>query len=273
MIELDGARPGNSIGKQRAGIVGIADLAVSIEQGEHALDVGQRLANLAVEHAEVVERHVELDQEGIDQHDVAHRHAPGGDTDGGTPHHQRDTAGDDQRLAEIEPGQRDLAPDLRYFPFLHLFVITGPLPGFVVEVFYRLEIDQAIDGTDIGRRIELIHRAAQVRAPVADDDGEDDVGDERDEGDQAEIPGIAIEQNTEHQRDLEQRRQDRIQRVGDQRTDRAGAAFDVAGESPGLAFEMEAQGERVQMLEDLQGDGAHRLLGDPGEKDLAQLGK
>jgi hypothetical protein len=73
--------------------------------------------------------------------------------------------------------------------------------------------------------------------------------------------------------DLDQRRQDRVQRIADQRADRARAAFDVAREAAGLAVQMKAQAERMQVLEDLQCDGAHRALGDAGEKDLAQLGE
>jgi hypothetical protein len=149
------------------------------EQAEHALDVGQRLADLAVEHAEVVERHVELDQEGIHQHDVAHRHAAVGDAHRRAPHHQRHAGGDDQRLAQVEPGQRDLAADLRRFPLLHLLVVAVVFPALVVEVLHRLEVDQAIHGAHVGCRVQFVHLAPQHRAPVGDEDGEHHVDDQR----------------------------------------------------------------------------------------------
>lgn len=49
----------------------IDDFARRVQQVEHALDVGQRLSDFAIDDAEEVERHVELDQEGVDQHEIA----------------------------------------------------------------------------------------------------------------------------------------------------------------------------------------------------------
>ena len=40
---------------------------------EHVVDVDERLFDLAVEHAHEVQRHVELHQHGVDQHEAADR--------------------------------------------------------------------------------------------------------------------------------------------------------------------------------------------------------
>ena len=53
----------------------VLDLAVLAEQAEHAVHVEQRLLDLAVHHAEEVERDVELDQQAVHQHQVAEREA------------------------------------------------------------------------------------------------------------------------------------------------------------------------------------------------------
>ena len=273
MIEFNRARRHLAVGKERPGIRRIAHFAVGVEQREHALDVGQRLTNFAVEHAQVVKRHVKLDQEGIHQHDVAHRHAPGGHAVCRAPHHQTDASGNDERLAEVKPGERNLALDLRSFPLLQLLVVALAFPGLVVEILDRLEVDQAIDRAHVRRGIQLIHRAPQMRAPVADQHGENDISAQGDKRDEAEIPCVAIEQNAQHQRDFNERGQDGIQRVADERTDRARAAFDIAREPAGLPLQMKAQRERMQMLEYLQGNGAYRLLRHAGEENFAQLGK
>ena len=44
-----------------------------VEESEHALDVGEGLAD-SVHHAEEIERRVELDEEGVDQNQVAQGH-------------------------------------------------------------------------------------------------------------------------------------------------------------------------------------------------------
>ena len=44
------------------------------QQVEHALDVSQRLTNFPIDHAKKTERHVELNQEGIDQNEVPDGH-------------------------------------------------------------------------------------------------------------------------------------------------------------------------------------------------------
>ncbi len=59
---------------QRRGAGRILDLGVLLDQPEQPLHVGERLLDLAVDDAEEVERNVELDHEGVDQHEVADRH-------------------------------------------------------------------------------------------------------------------------------------------------------------------------------------------------------
>ena len=132
---------------------------------------------------------------------------------------------------------------------------------------------QAVDGARVGAAVELVHLPAEMRAPLGDADGERDVEGERAAGDGDERAVVAGGEDHRHQRDLDQRRQDREQRVADQRGDAARAALDVAGEAAGLPVEMEAQRQRVQVAEHGQRDRAHRALGHAHEQDLAQLGE
>ena len=72
------------------------------EQAVDVLEVGQRLAQLAVEHAQEVERLVELEDEGVDQHDVADAERAGDDVRGGDDHDRGDADRDDRGLAGVE---------------------------------------------------------------------------------------------------------------------------------------------------------------------------
>ena len=111
----------------------VGDLAVLAEQREHLLHVDQRLLDLAVDHAEEVERDVELDHQRVDQHQVAERHRPGDDADGRAPHQQRHRAGDDQALAEVEQRQRGLRLDRRLLEALQVLVVARLLERLVAR--------------------------------------------------------------------------------------------------------------------------------------------
>ena len=72
----------------RLGTGRIAHLLRLGQETEHALDIGQRLFHFAIHHAEIVQRHRQLDQKGVDEHQIAERHASGNDAVRGTPQQQ-----------------------------------------------------------------------------------------------------------------------------------------------------------------------------------------
>ena len=86
----------------------VDDLGGRVEQVEHRLHVDQALADRAVDPAEHVQRPEQLHQQRIDQHHVAGRElalapAPDGEDHRAAHHHVGD-----QRLADVEPGERGL---------------------------------------------------------------------------------------------------------------------------------------------------------------------
>ena len=87
---------------ERPGVRRVGDLRLQREQAVDVLEVGQRLAQLAVEHAQEVERLVELQDEGVDQDDVADAERAGDHVRGGDDHHRRDADGDDRGLPGVE---------------------------------------------------------------------------------------------------------------------------------------------------------------------------
>src|SRR5919202_1255087 len=51
----------------------VLDLAMLVEEAEHAIHVEERLLDLTVHHAEEVKRDVELDEKPVDEHEIAER--------------------------------------------------------------------------------------------------------------------------------------------------------------------------------------------------------
>jgi hypothetical protein len=87
----------------------VLHLEVLREQPEHAVHVGERLLDLAVHHAEEVERDVELDEQRVDQHQVAEREAPGRDALRGEEHEPGHGDRNHEALADVEQAKRRLA--------------------------------------------------------------------------------------------------------------------------------------------------------------------
>jgi hypothetical protein len=154
-----------------------------------------------------------------------------------------------------------------------IFVVAARLPLLVAEILDRLVVEQAVDRARVRLAVELVHLPPEMRAPLGDGDGECDVDAECARGDRDEAPIVFDDQDRGHECDLDKRRQDRKQRIADERRDAALAALDVAREAAGLPCEMEAHRQRVEMPKDLQPDLAHGALRHLREQELAQLGE
>ena len=258
---------------QVVGARAIGHFARTLEQRKHLVDVGQTLLDLAVEHAQEIERNIELDHERIDHDQITQRQPPAAHALGGAPQHGHEAGGDDELLPGVEQAQAELALHGCTPVFLEVLVVTAGLESLVVEVLDGLVIEQRIDGAAVRRRIELIHAAAEMRAPLGHRHGEGDVGRQRGQRDPEEGGIKAYGQQAQHQRELDQRGQDAVERIRDERMHGARATLDVARHAAGLPLQVEAQAEVVQVAKDLQRQRAGRALGGLGKDDFAQLGK
>ncbi len=84
---------------QRPGIGPVLDLRLLLHQLEDQVHVGQGVLDLAVDHAEEVERDEQLQQEGVNQHQVTDRHPARHHSVGGKEHDRGDAKTDDRPLA------------------------------------------------------------------------------------------------------------------------------------------------------------------------------
>ena len=181
-VELDGAATGD-FERLRAGLVSY--LGVLCEHVHHALDVGQRLPDFAVDGAHEVERDEQLQHQRVDHdeladgvgaaHDVAcaHDHAGG----------ERDR--EDDRLSGVEDCERRVGLDAGRLEQRHRFVIALRLALLGTKVFHRLVVEQAVDGLGVGFSVAVVHGFADGDAPfggfdcepeIARDHGDDDGG-------------------------------------------------------------------------------------------------
>ncbi|EXI74115.1 MAG: hypothetical protein AW07_02253 [Candidatus Accumulibacter sp. SK-11] len=263
----------HSPGGEVDGIGGIGDFPIHCQQVEHALDVGECLPDLPVDDAEEVQRHVELDEKGVDQDEITDRHAAVDDPAGSPPHHRRHPECDDPLLPKVQPRERDLATRRSVFPELHLLIVTPRFVVFVVEVLDGFVVQQAVDRSRVGCRIGFVEVAAQRDSPVADGYGEDHVGAQGGHRDQGQSDVVAKQQDGENDADLDQGWQNRVERIADQAGDRSAAALDVARHATGLPFEMKAQRQFVQVAEDVESDPPDGALRHARKEDFTQLGE
>ena len=269
IAEHHGRRPFRQLG--RAGLV--LHLEVLRHQAEHLVHVGQRLLDLAIDHAEEIERHVELDQEAVDQHQVADGQRPGRHALRGERHQRSHRRGNDQALADVEQPQRHLVPHRRRLVALQALVVAARLEVLVAEVLHRLVVEQAVDGARVGLRVELVGVLPDLDAPLGDEERVADVGGHRGESDRRKAPVEPREQHRGHQGELEDHRDDRKDQVRQQRGNAPRPALDVARHAAGLPVEVEAQRQVVQMAEHPERHAADGALRDAHEHHVAQLGE
>ena len=87
---------------RRAGPV--HDVGLHRQQRGHLLEIGQGLLDIAIDHAEKVEGRIELDQIGVDQHEVANRHFDRRDAFSRQDHHANQPDRNDRALTEVQQG-------------------------------------------------------------------------------------------------------------------------------------------------------------------------
>ena len=84
----------------------VDNLGWRFQQAEQALDISQRLADFAVNKAQKVQRHKQLNHVRVDHHQLTDGHAATTDLSGGHHHHQGDRTSNNQGLTRIQRDQR-----------------------------------------------------------------------------------------------------------------------------------------------------------------------
>ena len=143
----------------------------------------------------------------------------------------------------------------------------------VVEVFHGLVVEQAVDGLGVGVLVCLVHAAAVFEAPFRDRQRVPDIADDGDEGNEREPEIVEAPEDAADQRDLQQGRHDIEQHEEQKILDAGRTTLDDARQPAGLALEVEAQGQPMQMDERAQRNAADGALRDLRENAVAQFGE
>ena len=152
--------------RQGLRVFGVDDRGLYLEQAEHLFHVGERPLDLAVDESEEVERQVELDQVSVDEHEVAYRHAAGGDSVAGHDHHQGQPGRNDPCLADVHERKRCLALYRRVLVAPQRAVEAPGLDLLGAEILHRLVVEQAVDGASVSLAVALVHHAAELETPL-----------------------------------------------------------------------------------------------------------
>ncbi len=226
---------------------------------------------LAVDNPQKAQGQKQLQQKGVDQHQVPHGHLTRDHPLGGTDHDQSDPHGDNQRLADVEQRHGALGLDRRILPVIQAVAIAGHLQALAVEVFHRLIVDQRIDGLGVGLGVDTVHALAKLHAPAGHQQGVDHIDHHGGEGDDHEHRVVLAEQYGRHQGELGGDGQQTEDQIVEQGAEALGTPLDIPGQTAGLTLQVKPQGLAMQMLHHPQGDMAHGPMAHPGKDHIAQL--
>ena len=173
----------------------VGDLGRHVHEAEHALHVHQRIADLAIGEAQHVQGHVELDQEGVDRHEVAQRHGAGLHAIARHDHDRDQPARDDGALPDIEQRERPAGADGGLLVAAAADVEAARLVLLVAEVLHRLVVEEAVDRLGVGLGVGVVHAAHELDAPFRQDDREGDVAADGGQGHRREAPVVEAPQH------------------------------------------------------------------------------
>ena len=249
----------------------VLDFGMLVQKLEHGLDVDDRLLHLAIEHAHEIQGLIELDHHGVDEHEIAD--GVGAVANPRNAHHHDDgqADGENDPLPGVQHRQRDIAVDGELLVASHGLVVALGLPVLGAEIFHGLVVQQTIDGLGVGVRVALVHGAADRHAPVGRRGGEPEITDDHDGGDGGIAPVELVEHHTQDQGELHDGGNAREHAQTHDLLDGGASALQHARQAAGLALQMEAQRQAMQMDEDLVRQAPHGVHGDSCEERVAAL--
>ena len=227
--------------QQGRGAGSILYLGVGIDQAEHLCHVDQTLANCTIDHSQHVERTEKLDEIGVHQHQI-----PGGqralaplpDGEGHRCAHQQVH---DDRLADVEQGQRVFGPDRRFGEGTGRFGVAVALARFRAEIFDRFVIQQAVHRPGEGRPVEFVHLPPQFVAPFGDRARDEDIRPYCQRGGGNQFPSEVEVEDDPHRSQFQRCGRDVEQQEVQHDIDALRPAIDGLGHFPGAARQVEPQ--------------------------------
>ncbi len=230
----------------------VRHLLLHREQAEHLLHIDQPLPDLAIDEAQEIERLVKLHQIGVHQHELTYRHGAGPHAIRGQQHDGGKSDRHDRSLTEVQHIERHLAAHRCPLIARQRGVKARRFVPFVAEILHRLVVQQAVDRPRACLVVGLVHGAADAHAEIGEGQREAQIAADRGEGQQREAPVEQAPDDAGHRHHLEDGRDHVEDGKPQNRLDAGRAAIDHPRQGAGLAVEMKAQREPVQVIERLQ---------------------
>ena len=256
---------------QGAGIRRVPDFRLALQQLENKIHVRQSVLDLAIDDAQKPQGNEQLQQKGVHQHQITDAHVAPGHPPGGEHHDESHAHGNDRPLGEIQQGHGSLTLHRPVFPVPQLAVETVYLQLLIAEVLHRFIVDETVHGPAVGLRVQPVHVMAEIHAPLRDGEGHQGIDHHSAEGDKRKHRIILGHQNPPHQQELHQHRKDTESHVVKDLGHGTGAPLQITADAAGLAFQVVAQGQTVQMLQHPGGEPAHGPVTHLGKDDVPQL--
>ena len=244
---------------------------IGVDQAEHLAHVDQPLTDGAIDPAEHVQWAEQLDQQRIDQHQIADRQRPGAPAPHGIGHRRAHQRIGDDRLRHVEQADRVFGLHRRLGIGARGVRIARFLAALCSEILHRLVIQQRIHRAVQRLAVEIVHLAPQLGAPFGDRAGHPDIEHHGHGGGRNQLdPEIDVEDHA-HRDQLDDGGGDVEQQEVEHLVDALGPALDDLGDLAGAPREVEAQAQAVEAVEHVLGQMQRRDLADPLEGDVAQV--
>ena len=143
----------------------------------------------------------------------------------------------------------------------------------IAEILDRFVVDQAVERLGGGIIVGVVHGPAIAAAAAGKNGGEADIDDDRQAGDDRIAPVEHVPDDGGDHHQFQRRRHDVEDREAQHRLHAQHAAVDDPRQAAGLAVEMKAQADRMQMAEGAQRQQPNGALLHRGEQGVADLAK
>ena len=199
------------------------------------------MANRTIDHSQHVERTEKLDEIGVHQHQIAGGQRALAPLPHGEGHRRAHQQVHDDRLADVEQGQRVFGPDRRFGEGPGRFGVAVALARFRAEIFDRFVIQQAVHRPGEGRPVEFVHLPSQFVAPFGDRARDEDIRPYCQRGGGNQFPSEVEVEDDPHRSQFQRCGRDVEQQEVQHDIDALRPAIDGLGHFPGAARQVEPQ--------------------------------
>ena len=251
----------------------VGDFRRLAQQPEHFAHIHQSLPNFTVHCSQKAQRQGDLHHIGVDHDEIADRETARLHADGRHHHHDDQAGGDDHVLPDVQHRQTLPGAHGKTLIGRHRAVITRGFPCLGIEIFYGFIVQQAVDRLLVGIGVLIIHRPPDRNPPFGNLESVRHVDRDRHDHDNHVLPAEIQREDHRYHGQFQDQRPDGKQHEAQQEIDTLDPALDHPAQTTGLAGDVIAHRQQVDVLKRFQRQLAQRALPDPHKDPVAHLAK